>query len=430
MRILLVDDDITIRRYLQAVLTKAGHEVVMASNGLEAWEIIMREQVTLVLSDWRMPELDGVELCRRLRATELSQYVYVILFTGLDEQDDLLVAFNAGADDFLTKPINVAELHARIKSGSRILQLEQRLQEKNRLLQENNEALKQAEERRQKDLQAAAKLQQEMLPQSNDLGLPVVLASRLVPADDLAGDMFSYFALDERHLGFFIIDVVGHGIPAAMLSLHLMKILSPDANEDSIVWKKLNIKEQARGGLRNLMASRAQRHAPKIRYVHRDPVEVVARLNAGWEDDMGTTYFTMIYGVIDTHTGAGTLCQAGHPYPLICRRDGAVEVLGHGGYPIGLLDKAEYDAVPFSLEPGDRLFLYSDGVTECSNPNGELFGQARLQDFLAQGVSLSASELLQKIEDNLRQWNVSEGEAGGFADDTSMMVVQMPNRAH
>jgi DNA-binding response OmpR family regulator len=127
MRILLVDDDASTRRLLDAMLKKIGHQVVHANDGQEAWEILQHDQINFVLSDWIMPRMDGVELCRRLRASDRSHYTYVVLFTGKGQGDDVVVAMEAGADDFLTKPVQAKELKVRIEAGRRVLTLEETL---------------------------------------------------------------------------------------------------------------------------------------------------------------------------------------------------------------------------------------------------------------------------------------------------------------
>jgi sigma-B regulation protein RsbU (phosphoserine phosphatase) len=166
VRILLVDDDLPTRRLLDAMLRKMGHEAVHASDGLEAWEILQRDEISFVLSDWRMPRVDGVELCRRLRAAALNHYVYVVLITGRDQSDDLVVAMEAGADDFLTKPVQARELKVRIEAGRRVLSLEQALNARNQELQSTNQALEASQQRIHRDLQAAAGIQRDLLPQA------------------------------------------------------------------------------------------------------------------------------------------------------------------------------------------------------------------------------------------------------------------------
>jgi two-component system, cell cycle response regulator len=130
MKILLVEDDIVHCRYLQKILIQANHEVVIASNGAEAWQRLQDDdQLRIIITDWMMPVLDGVELVRLVRASNRPHYTYLILLTSKDTRNSLLAGLQAGADDYLTKPLDRDELIARLKIGERILGLESRLQE-------------------------------------------------------------------------------------------------------------------------------------------------------------------------------------------------------------------------------------------------------------------------------------------------------------
>jgi two-component system, cell cycle response regulator len=130
MKILVVEDDIIQRRYLHAILVRTNHEVGIAANGEEAWQLLQEDaQLRIVITDWVMPVLDGVGLIQRVRASDWSHYTYMILLTGKDSHTNMLAGLQSGADDYLTKPFDRDELMARLKIGERILDLETRLQE-------------------------------------------------------------------------------------------------------------------------------------------------------------------------------------------------------------------------------------------------------------------------------------------------------------
>jgi sigma-B regulation protein RsbU (phosphoserine phosphatase) len=429
MRILLVDDDDSTRRLLDAMLTKMGHEVVHANDGMEAWKILQHDQINFVLSDWIMPRMDGVELCRRLRASDRTHYTYVVLFTGKDQDDDVVVAMEAGADDFLTKPVQANELKVRIESGRRVLSLEENLNKKNRELEFVNEALEASQQRILRDLQAAAAIQRNLLPQAPLDCFPVDLAWEFMPADELAGDIFNFYPLDDDHMGFYLADVSGHGVPAAMMSVHLSKTLSAEPRPDSLV--RLSEPEKASDSAigRNFLLS-ALNCGDKVLNrksdpVYREPKDVAARLNSQFQTgDDSMLYFTMIYGVLNTRTGQGTLCQAGHPYPLICRNDGSVQRLGEGGLPIGLMLDASFEQVKFKLHRGDRLLVYSDGITEAMNPAKEPFGEDRLADCLTDYRSRSLQQTVEQVKFRLAEWHGSAETDFNLADDASMLAIE------
>lgn len=126
MRLLVADDDEIVVEITKEALVRAGHQVIVASNGAEAWELVQTGDIQIVVADWEMPEMSGVELCERIRSENLSPYIYVILVTGRTATEDAVAGLSAGADDFIVKPFNLAELQARVRAGMRILSLETR----------------------------------------------------------------------------------------------------------------------------------------------------------------------------------------------------------------------------------------------------------------------------------------------------------------
>ncbi|HTN03864.1 response regulator [Planctellipticum variicoloris] len=144
MKVLIADDDLVSRRLLQGYLQKWGYEVTIAMNGAEAWRLFEQNEFQIVISDWMMPELDGTELIRRIRASAKPGYVYTILLTARSQKNDLVEGMEAGADDFVSKPFDGDELHVRVRAGERIVKLEQALADQNRALREAQAAMKQA----------------------------------------------------------------------------------------------------------------------------------------------------------------------------------------------------------------------------------------------------------------------------------------------
>lgn len=137
MKILIAEDEKTSRHILEKTLTKAGHDVVAVEDGLKALTSIQKDLPDILITDWMMPHLDGLELCLRVRALNLSSYVYIILWTALTEKENIIKGLDAGADDYITKPFDRTELLARVRAGERIIQLETSLRQKNRELSES-----------------------------------------------------------------------------------------------------------------------------------------------------------------------------------------------------------------------------------------------------------------------------------------------------
>jgi PleD family two-component response regulator len=136
MKILIAEDERTSRRILETVLCKAGYNVQAVEDGIQALAAIQKEAPDMLITDWMMPDLDGLELCRRVRALNLSSYVYIILWTALTQKENIIQGLDAGADDYITKPFDRTELLARVRAGERIVKLEKSLRQKNRELSE------------------------------------------------------------------------------------------------------------------------------------------------------------------------------------------------------------------------------------------------------------------------------------------------------
>ena len=395
LRILVVDDDPLMRSLLEAVLVSLGYTVTTAGDGRQALDLLESDQVNLIITDWMMPDVDGLELCRRLRARPAAGYTYIILLTARQDGGALVEGMEAGADDFVTKPPDVDELRVRLAAGRRVLRLERQLEQRNRKLATANERLSEAYGRIERDLTAAAAAQRRMLPQPRDLG-GLRYDWLFIPSSHVAGDTFNVLGRND-HVVFYQIDVAGHGVPAALLSVSLQRVLSGTGFD-------IASGEMGPGGL------------------WRDPVRVVAELNRRFqaEDDDDASYFTIVYGVLDLPSGDVVLTQAGHPPPLLVRRDGSVSTIGEGGFVVGLFMDVEYEAVRLRLSPGERLWLYSDGVVECPSRRDELFTEERLVEFATDTCRLPLDASLQALEQRLRQW--SEGPA--FEDDVSVLVIE------
>ena len=399
MKILLVDDDPVARTIHAMLLHMQGHEVVEAADGELAWRLVEEGNISFVVSDWMMPNLAGVDLCRRIRAADLDGYVYVILCTAKGTQSDLVEGMDAGADDFLVKPISPEELRVKVRAGERLLRLQQGLAEKNRELAHINHQLHAAHKLVEDDLKAAAWMQQRLLPLPAQNASGVRCAWRLHPSGYIAGDIFNLFQLDESKIGIYLLDVCGHGVPAAMMSVTLSMVLTPDATHGSPL-KRI---DPATGTSKVL-----------------PPEGAIRELNRRFQsrDDR---YFTMIYGVFDIPSYTLRFAQAGHPSPILVRPGIDPLLLGTGGMPIGLWPEIDFDCFDVHLAPGDRILLYSDGVTETINSQGEPFGESRLLAFLREQQLRSLDELLECLLAEIALW----GSSSEFTDDVSLLALEV-----
>jgi len=359
MKILIADDDSVARKILEQTLSKQGYDVISVADGEAAWEIIRYgETPPMAIIDWMMPKMDGPTLVKKIRQLNLQNYIFLILLTAKSDKEDIIHGIEAGADDYLTKPFNKGELIARLRAGARIINLEQTLAQKNMQLEDVNRKINLQNQRMQCDLDAAAAIQKTLLP--NDLpNLKNVAFDWLYkPCDELAGDIFNVFQLDEKHLGLYILDVSGHGVSAALLSVTLSRILSPQSGSVSLL-KTLN---------------------KKTNEVEIAPPSMVAReLNNRFAMNIESgQYFTLIYGILNTETKEFSYISAGHPNPILVTNASTPQKLNHAALPIGFSDDEVYQEQTLKLHAGDRLYFYSDGITEAMNADDQQFGSEKL----------------------------------------------------
>ncbi|RUS59795.1 response regulator [Pseudorhodobacter sp. E13] len=392
--VLVVDDSRAQRRILALALQRGGYRVTEADSGVSALALCRDIAFDFVLSDWMMPEMNGLDFCQAFRALPREGYGYFILLTSKSEKAEIADGLDCGADDFLSKPVNPGELHARLRAGERILSMQAELVEKNRLVGSTLDELQKLYDSLDRDLIEARKLQQTLVRERfRDFGRGEVSAL-LRPSGHVGGDLVGFFEIHQNRIGIYSVDVSGHGVASAMMTARLSGLLSGTTPDHNVA-----LTVSARGE-RNA-------HPPEV---------VAARLNRMmFEDIKVEQYFTLAYADIDLETGRVHLVQAGHPHPAIIRASGAVEYIGDGGMPIGLIPDATYERVEAVLSPGDRMFLVSDGVTECPSPDGIELGEEGLTRILLANKSMSNAALIEALI-----WDLSSYFGGeDFPDDVS-----------
>jgi phosphoserine phosphatase RsbU/P len=394
MRILVVDDQDMQRLIVKRALTKLGHQVFEADCGEKALQVIAEHDIDLVVSDWVMEGMDGAQLCRAIRLREGVRYVYFILMSSRDTREDLLEGLSAGADDFLRKPIDVDELAVRLRSGHRLLKLQANLEEKNTRLDE-------AYQRIQKDVDDASIFQKGMLPHGNINDSRAQFAWLFIPSMLVSGDGLNYFRLDDNHIGFYNLDVSGHGVASAMVSMMVTQMLNP-VFTGCLLWGKDNqgnkfIKEP------NILVSELNEQLMKLGF--------------------GSTYLTCVYGILDLRNGELRMVRAGHTLPVIVTAGGIAHLPNDDGdMPVGMFEGASFHNILVTLSPGSKICFYSDGVTECPNPNEEMYEIERLTTFLQENSTENAKTITLKFAPVIKEWkglNVSD-----FLDDVSMLVIE------
>lgn len=398
-KVLVVDDSRLQRQILVTSLKRWGFEIFEACSGVEALEICRQIAPDLILSDWMMPEMNGLDFCRAFRAMPREGYGYFILLTSKSEKGDIALGLDAGADDFLTKPVNADELRARIAAGGRIVRMERELSDKNRLVKSTLEELQKLYDSLDNDLIEAKKLQQSLVSERyRDLG-PAEVSLLLHSSGHVGGDLVGMYPINETRLGLYSIDVSGHGISSALMTARLAGYLSATSPDQNVALVRTD------SGM----------------ILPRPPAETIATLNQLILGELETEhYFTLLLADVNLDTGTVTMAQAGHPNPVVQRADGRVEIDGPGGLPVGLIDGAAYEQFQLDLHPGDRLMIYSDGIVECSNPQGQLLSE--------EGLTLIMKDLRQTHGMAFMEsliWKMTDYSGDGdFEDDVSAVLLE------
>lgn len=397
-RILLVEDSLPERGMLSEALSQWGYWVREAASAEEALAITATESFDIILSDWVMPGLSGPELCRLLRQRPEASYAYFILITGKSEKSDVAHGLESGADDLLSKPVTFAELHARLRAGERLLQVQRELEVKNHLLSTTLDELRKVHDSLDRDLAEARRIQQSQAQNhEKDLGTASI-SLMLHPSGHIGGDLAGYLRMPNNRLGFYSIDVSGHGIASALMAARLAGVLST-------VERTLN-------------------HNPDP-LTDLPPEVFVGNLNRMLlREGSLEQYCTCVFGDIDLGTGRVRFTQAGHPHPLLVAKGKPARSLGQGGLPVGLIHDAEWNRVELDLQKGESLLVLTDGLIESqddqSRPLGaegvkrllethqDLKGFALLDTLARQALTYSKTPLHDDISGILIDWRGSE----------------------
>ena len=391
MKVLIAEDEALARRLLQSYLERWGHEVVAAQNGAEAWQLFAAGEFSIVISDWVMPELDGVELIRRIRACRRPAYVYAILVTSKSQKEDIVEGMEAGADDFVTKPFDRDELRVRLRAGQRVIELETALRA----------SLEELAQARQREGEVGAKIQQTLLLGQPPHDLPgVQVAALTVPSQQIDGDFYDFYQHNNRCLDVVVGDVMGKGVPAALLGAA--------------------IKSSFLRALSSLIA-------PLDRGKLLEPEEIVTSVHVAVSRQfIGLESFaTLCYARFNLEQCRVTLVDCGHTKTVhFHSRTGTSETLHGGNTPLGLSEGEIYKQVFAPFEVGDIFFFYSDGVTEAQNEAGEFFGVDCLIELIQTHSDLTPGELIDKV----RAAVVAFSHTEAFADDVTCVAVKIMDR--
>lgn len=367
LKLMVVDDEpdleTLIRQRFRRQIRDESFEFVFAHNGLEALaRLIEHPDIGIILTDINMPEMDGLTLLSKIGELN-NPALKTVVVSAYGDMENIRTAMNRGAFDFITKPIDFGDLEITInKTLQQLTILKQSLEEHDQLI-----ALKQ-------DLNTAKIIQQAILPKvfppypdRKDFDV----FGSMTAAKDIGGDFFDFFMIDDKNFGFVIGDVSGKGIPAAIFMAVSRTLLRATA-------------------LKGL--------SPNECLVHVN--------NLLCSESVSSMFVTVFYGILNTETGLVTYANGGHNPPYLIKADGVVELIPMtGGIALGVMEEMPYNFKSFTLNPGETVFLFTDGVTEAMDSKEDLFSEERLIERLSNSNSKSISDITKDVIDSVFEYS-------------------------
>lgn len=375
--LLIIDDNRATQRFLATALAGQGYEVIIAYDGLDGLAKAQAYHPALIICDWMMPHLDGLEVCRRVKADPTLATAFFILLTARSAIEDRVRGLDTGADDFLAKPIDVSELQARVRAGLRLHQINQDLQAQKRMLE-----LEFAE---------AAGYVRSLLPAPIDTG-SVKIDARFVPSRQLGGDCFDYYWLDPDYLAIYLLDVSGHGLGSALPSIAVLNLL----------------RSQSMDGVNFYQ-----------------PSHVLRALNETFQmDNQNDKYFTIWYGVYNQVKRQLIYSSAGHPPAILLtgKAGSGVETkqLKTSGLPIGMLPNLRFGTQRCDIELFSTLYVFSDGIYEILDSAGNVWGLDKFMQFLSSDQDAIKYKGLDHVLNHVKALSLKDG----LDDDLSLLQIQ------
>lgn len=386
IKILVVDDEIDleplVRQKFRRQIREGVYDFIFAFNGLEALaKLLEYPEIGIILSDINMPEMDGLTLLTKLKELK-NPGLKTVIVSAYGDMDNIRTAMNRGAFDFVTKPVNFEDLEITInKTMDEIIQIRQSQEEHDQLI-----SIRQ-------DLNTAREIQQAILPKQfppfpgrNDFEI----YANMEAAKEVGGDFYDFFLIDQDHLGFVIGDVSGKGVPAAIFMAVSRTLIRAT-------------------GLKAMPADEC------MNYVN----------NLLCNESVSCMFVTVFYGILNTETGEVEYVNGGHNPPYLMSDNNIIKVPMTGGTILGCVEDFKYTLGKIQMKRGDRLFLYTDGVTEAFDKEEKAYGEERLEAFIMQQMTTPTEEMVKNaiVEIN----NFSEGVSQ--SDDITLLALRFNGRA-
>ena len=376
---ILIVDDTPINIGVISGALKDSFATKVATSGQKALAIASgKEKPDLILLDIMMPEMDGYEVCRRLKANPDTRDIPVIFLTSQTEAEDETKGFEVGAVDYIHKPFSAAVVKARVRTH--LMLREAHAQIAQQLVEINTE------------LEMARQIQLSILPSTTPKITGMDVVARYIPMTSVAGDFYDFIVVDERHVGILIADVSGHGLPAALIASMLQVALTAQARHVS------------------------------------EPGKVLAGLNQALCGKFQHNFVTAAYVYVDLEKNTMNYAGAGHPPLLLWRKStGSASQLLENGLVMGQFEEATYNSLQVPIEAGDRFVLYTDGILETCNPAQEEFGTDRFIQFMETNNKLTAGPFADALLLELARW-LEQPPGEGHKDDISLLAIDVTAR--
>lgn len=395
MKVLVAEDDRATLGRIRSLLQQWGHECVTANEGTTAWKLLQKEHPRLLITDWMMPGIDGLQLLKKIRE-EHQEQVYVIFLTGRDEILNLVEAMEAGADDFIRKPFNTEELRVRVRAGLRIMEQKQALERANDELAMAYLKLQVANGRMRSELEAAAEIQESFFPAEPPRSDRARFAWFHQPCEAHSGDTFNFLPMDGNRIGIYVANFNGHGVGSALMAAQLNLTLSRFRHRDEPLPE------------------------PGFSLDPETPAEVARWLNQRFRYFERLRYFTLLYGVMDFEERAFHYTSAAHPGPIVVSH-GKAQIRRLTPPAVGLRSDATFENQTLSLESGDRLYFYTDGIFSIDDSQGREFDEESLARLLLARAGESLESGLKSAVDEATHG----GKAGPLKDDLCLIGVEV-----
>ncbi len=379
-KVLVINDSRSLSEIIQFYLEMKNYDVAIAPDGYQGVEKAKEFLPDIILLDVIMPGIDGFEVCRRLKQEPITQEVPILFLSSLTNSEDKIKGLEIGAVDFISNTADQPELLARIGTHLKIRELTQKLKNSNQELRTKQKALSD-------DLYAAAHIQKSLLP-PDLIHLPnhIKIAWFCQSSELVGGDICCFLPLNDENLIAYILDVSGHGVPSAMVTVSVTQYLN------QLLMMNQNI----------------------------TPKEALAKLNKEYPYEKFNMFSTIFYLKMNMKTGHLLYCNAGHPPGIILSKDHEYKLLDSTGPMIGIDQSSSFEEMEEKIMPGEKIILFTDGITEYRNEIGEFYQSERLYSLLEKFKNEPIQTIIQSVIQSVKEF----GKGYPPRDDISIMGIE------